>query len=494
MEKEITKILEGFTLDLSAEERNASLESLLQLLLRVEDNLEQSPSYHGKTVSEIRRLFDRALPEEPQPITSVLEEVERKILPHSTFNIGPYYQSYVTSCSNHAGFMGQVISTFLNQNATKWHLASAAAELEQLCIEWIKTFMGLPTDSGGVLVSGGSAANLTCLTVARNQMIGLDVKKRGMYGRQPLVLYISSEVHYCVEKAAEILGIGSDYVRKIPVHSDLTLDCDALVQAIEEDLRNGLCPFSVTASAGTVNTGVIDPLNRVADLCDQYGLWFHVDGAYGGLAAAVPEVVSLYRGLERADSIAVDPHKWLYVPFEAGCALFKREKEITATFSHVPDYLIADRTGQQRRDYMEYGFQLSRSDRALKIWMTFKVHGAGKLRTAIQQDIEKASYLGARLQESELFEIVAEGPLSIVCYRLHPTGRAYDENQLELLNQELLDTLEADGRVFITGTRVHDTLCLRSCFVNHRTQQRHLDQTVQVLEELGSKVLAKSAV
>ena len=488
--KEITTLLEGFTLDLPATERDAALEKLMGMLMRLEDELDDLPAYHGKGISEIRGLFDRQLPREPHSISAILDEVEEKMLTNTTFNIGPYYQSYITSCSNQAGFMGQVISSFLNQNNTKWHLASTAAELEQLCVEWIKTFMGLPVDGAGVLVSGGSAANLTCLTVARNQMAGLEVKKKGLYGQKPLVLYISSEVHYCVEKSAEMLGIGSDYVRKIPVHADLTINCDVLLRTIEEDLSHDLRPFCVVASAGTVNTGMVDPLEKIADICDRYRLWFHVDGAYGGVASSVTQVAPLYRGLERADSIAVDPHKWLYVPLEAGCALFKREEEIPATYSHVPDYLVADKAGQQRRDYMEYGFQLSRSDRALKIWMTFKTFGASNLQTAIEQDIEKTRYLANKLRRSELFEVVAQGPLSIVCYRLIPKYRQhYTEAELEVLNQKLLDDLESDGRIFITGTRVHKKLCLRSCFVNHRTQQRHLDFTLSVLEELGRKVL-----
>ncbi len=481
--------MDGFTLDLPEKEKEKAFQKMMELLNEVETSLEEMPVYHGKTQREIYELFARELPERGEPIAAVLNEVKDKIVPHSTLNIGPYYQSYVMSCSNHAGFMGQIISTFFNQNATKWHLGSVSAELEQLVVRWIKAFMELPADSAGVLVSGGSAANLTCLTVARNEFLGLRVKKEGLYGQKPLVLYTSTEVHYCVVKAAEMLGLGSDYVRKIAVEKDLTIDLIALQQKIEEDKAAGLRPFCIVASAGTVNTGAIDPIDALADICDREELWLHIDGAYGGLAAGVPNVAAHYQGLSRADSIAVDPHKWLYVPFEAGCALFKKEAQMPATYSHLPDYLVADRTKEERRDFMEYGFQLSRSDKALKIWMTFKVLGAEKLKSAIDQDIEKARYLGASMEASDLFEVVATGPLSIVCYRFNPRGNDFSEERLEALNQQLLDRIEEAGKVFITATRVWGKLSLRSCFVNHRAQQRHLDFTFEHLRQLALELI-----
>jgi aromatic-L-amino-acid/L-tryptophan decarboxylase len=481
-----------FSLDLPGNTLQKTLEETLAMLLALQKNLEDKKVYHQKEPSQVAALFDEVLPDQPQAMSDILQEVANKVIPNSTLNIGPYFQAYVMSCSNHAGFIGQVISTFLNQNATKWHLGPASAELEQVIIRWIKAFMQLPVNTSGVLVSGGSAANLTCLTVARNAMMS-DIKKQGLFGQPPLVIYASTEVHHCISKSAQLLGIGSEQVHKIAVNDDFTMDLEALRDQIAQDLSSGFRPFCVVASAGTVNTGAIDPLTEIAALCKQYRLWFHVDGAYGGLAAGLPGLSRYYRGLAEADSIAVDPHKWLYVPFEAGCALFKDEQLLPATFGHVPDYLSADKTTAARRDYMEYGFQLSRSDKALKIWMTFKGQGAENLRKAIALDVEKALYLAQLLKDSPLFEVLTAGPLSVTCYRLNPPELNLSTAAIEALNKRLLAQIEKDGQVFITGTKLHGQTALRSCFVNHRVQRWHLDYTFQVLSHTAEQVLRQSA-
>jgi aromatic-L-amino-acid/L-tryptophan decarboxylase len=481
-----------FTLDAPQEEFREAIDKTTDMLMELYAGLEKAPAFRMRDKAYLEGIFSGPMPVNGEETYRILEQVEQEILPNITMNIGPYFTGYVVSCSSQPGFLGDMISSFLNQNATKWHLGVAAAEMEKLVIRWLKEFLGIRADSNGILVSGGSAANLTCLTVARRMKAKFDINRDGIFSHPPMRIYASSEVHHCVVKSAQMLGIGETNVKIISVDDRMRMNTDELEGQIRKDLDQEFHPFCVVASAGTVNTGAIDPLEKISAICRKYNLWFHIDGAYGGLAASLDPAVSepFSSGLALADSIAVDPHKWLFVPFEAGCALFKRPDDSRVTFSHIPDYLAGDTSeGSFRKDFMEHGFQLSRNFKALKIWMLFKAHGAGKLKQAIEHDILNTRYFTSLIRQSSNFEIMAEGPLSVICYRANPAKLNQTEEELETLNKRLIECIEQDGRVFITGTKVNGKTVLRSCFVNHRTQEHHLIHIFDVLEELLQNLL-----
>ena len=301
--------------------------------------MESKKVFDAGSPDEVAASFAEYLPEEGTDLKDLLNKFERDVLGNATLNIGPHFYSYVLSPGNHAGMAGEFLSVLLNSNPAKWHLGAAGAELEKLVIRWIAQFIGYSEETGGILVSGGSMANLTCLNVARNVKSPSNIAEKGLFGTKPMTLYISEQVHYCVDKAASMLGIGKEHVRKIPTNSDYKMNLKELEKAIVRDQEEGLKPFCVVASAGTVNTGTIDDLEGVAAVCQKYDLWFHIDAAYGGPAAGTELVGKEFKGMEKADSLALDPHKWFYVPIEAGCALVRNRDHLRNTFSLIPEYL-----------------------------------------------------------------------------------------------------------------------------------------------------------
>jgi glutamate/tyrosine decarboxylase-like PLP-dependent enzyme len=460
------------------------------MVVRLYSDLDEKKVFHGKAPAEVQALFDEPLPHEPQGIQNVLESVERDVFGTATLNISSRYLAYVMSGANHVGILGELLAAALNQNCGKWHIAASAAEVERQVLRWIAEFIGYPSETGGVLVSGGSMANLTCLAAARKAKAPFDVAKDGVRAGPPLMIYVSTEGHSCLDKSLEFLGLGRNQLRKIPVRDDFTMDREKLEEQIRKDKAAGYYPICVIGNGGTVNSGAVDPLDDLAELCAKHDLWFHVDAAYGGPAAATQRAGSLFKGIERADSVALDPHKWLYVPFEAGCALVRNAQDLRDTFSIIPDYLRADLGKSERFDFMEYSFQLSRSFKALKVWMTFKAYGAEKLRAAIEENIKTMRYMGTLIERSDDFELLAPVPLSAVCFRYRTRDRQYhhDEEYLSALNKKLLDAVEQDGRIFITGTMIRGKTALRACCVNHRTQPRDVEYALEVLRELGSRI------
>ncbi len=485
--------MKDITLDASPEEFEEQLTKAVEIVLRAYNNLEEVRVFDKKSPSSLHELFDEALPHEATPSQELWQTVEQDIVGNATFSAGPNFFSYVLSPGNQMGLAAELVSSFLNQNASKWHLGPAAAEIEKIALKWVAQFIGYPQDAGGIFVSGGSMANLTCLTVARNQMSDQNLNFEGLYQSAPMMVYMTDQAHYCVDKAMAILGLGRNNIRRIPTDQHLRLRIDLLEQAIKEDLENGLRPFCVIGSAGTVNTGAIDPLEEIAQLCAAYNLWFHVDAAYGGPAAATANLKQQFKGMEIADSLALDPHKWLYVPIEVGCSLFKNPNHQKDTFSLVPEYLKVDKTADLgRTDFMEYGPQLTRSFRAMKVWMTFKAYGANKLSANIQHDIDKVEYLRSLLEKRSDFEVLAPAPLSILCFRLNPAQTNMSPQELDDLNTRLLHSLEQDGRVFITGTRINEATALRVCIVNHRTQMRHIDRLLSIVVDAAEQLLQTS--
>lgn len=476
------------SLDVPARQFKRWIEETGELIVDYYEEKSDKKVFAGKTAEEVIALLDEPLPEDGAEIETVLTEVREKVLESITNSAGPKYFGYITGGGNQVAVLAEMIKASLNQNNLKWHSSPASTEMERLVMRWVAAFIGYPETGAGVLLSGGSVANFNCLAVARKIKSPVDVAEEGVYGSPPQTVYVSAEGHSSFDKAVDMLGLGKRYLRKIPVDEAQRIIPEALDEAIRKDKDKGLHPICGIGVAGTTNTGAVDDLNAVADICEKHDIWYHVDAAYGGPAAGVVGVSHLFDGIDRADSVVINPHKWMFVPFEAGGVLVKNPEHLRATFSTIPDYLKSDKTGETRTDLMEYNLPLTKEFKALKVWMTLKAYGARKIRETIRKDIDKAGYLVEKITKEPTLELMAPAPLSIVCFRYRPTGAIRSEKELNRINDALIHKVEQDGRIFLTGTKIRGATAMRVCFINHRTERRHIDELVDVVLEIGEDV------
>jgi glutamate/tyrosine decarboxylase-like PLP-dependent enzyme len=361
--------------------------------------------------------------------------------------------------------------------------------VESAVLSWCKEMMGFPAEASGLLVSGGSMANLVGVTVARNRLAGFDIRGEGLQSDRPrLVMYGSTEMHSSLQKTVELIGLGSSALRKIPVNAEYQIEISALKKAIRADRKAGLRPFCVVGNAGTVNTGALDDLEALSEISSGEGLWMHVDGAFGALARLAPDLRRLVAGLEKADSLAFDLHKWMYMPFEVGCILVRREEDHRRAFSLTPDYLSRAERGLAAGThwFSDYGIQLTRGFKALKVWMSIKEHGVEKYGRLIQQNVDQARYLAGLVDASPVLERLAPVPLNIVCFRYRAPGYGHEESNH--LNQELLIRLHESGIAAPSSTTLGGRYALRAAITNHRSRREDFDILVQAVERLGKEL------
>ena len=466
----------------------ADLMHAVRLIRDRYQSLEDAKIFPGHSVQQVRGWFDEPLPTHGTSSTLLLDDVKSTVLDPATLNIGTRMFSYVVSGGNQVGMIADLITAAINQNVAKWHLAPSMTEIERRVLGWTSDFMGLHHHGGGAMVSGGSAANLTGLTVARNIFLEQEnIREKGLFGMKPLVVYASTETHNSIDKSIQFLGIGTAHYRKIPVLKDFTIDVEALQHQIMLDRADGLQPFCIVGNAGTVNTGAIDPLHTLADMAEETGMWLHVDGCYGGLVAGIDGFKDAYTGLDRADSIAVDFHKWLYQPYEVGCTLVKNWDILKRTFHTHADYLDTIQSASDRFDITAHHFDLSRNGKALKVWMSFKAYGSDLIKQMITKDIHLAAYLAQRITESNRFEVMSTGPLGITCFRLKGKPGLSD-TQTDSLNSQLVEALERDGRIFLMGTKLHGRQVLRACIINHRMQEKDIDYLLGVVTDVAASL------
>lgn len=486
-----TTLDEGASLDSTPTRFREDLRQASDLVVRLHEVLDRAKVTPSKSRAAIASLFEEPLPDDPQPMESILRSVEQKIFANSTLCSNPRFFGYINGSGNQAAVVGELLAAAINQICAKWHFSPAASEVERRVIRWIAEFIGYPPDAGGCLLTGASAGNLAGLALARTQKAPFDADSLGMRPGPPLAAYGSEEGHASLEKCMALLGMGRRQLRRIGVHDDFTIDLEGLERRIAADRASGHHPICVVGTAGTTNTGAIDPLEGLAGLCRAQGLWFHVDAAYGGPAARTNMAGALFRGLDQADSVVVNPHKWLFLPVEVSCILVRRASALRDTFRITADYLHAegDTSGDGLLDFKDYGQQLSRSFRALKVWMTFKAYGARRLRAAIESNIEIMRYLADRIDEAPDFGRLAPVPLSVVCfqYRTSDVARQADQDYLDRLNSRLLDALERDGRVFLSGTKIRGRTALRACSVNHRLRRSDVDFLLDVIRDVATK-------
>lgn len=438
---------------------------------------------------EVRGRFAGPAPRRPEGAEQAYADFVQDVLPYPTGNIHPRFWGWVMGNGTPFAALSEMLAATMNPNVGG---ADHAANLvEAQVIEWCKEITGYARESTGILVSGGSMANLVCLAVARNAMAGFDIRKLGVAGaRRPMTLYASSETHSSVQKAMELLGLGDDACRRIPVNDQYEMDLAALEKAIGEDRAAGRQPFCVVGNAGTVNTGAIDDLASLAELCRREKLWFHVDGAFGAIAALDPEYRARLRGMEQADSLAFDLHKWMYLPYEAGCVLVRHPEAHRATFSLTPGYLTHATRGTAAGDlwFSELGPQLSRGFRALKVWMCIKEHGLDRFAELVRGNIAQARHLASLVEREPELELLAPVPLNIVCYRYRAAG--LDEDALNELNAELLIRLQESGVAVPSNAMLNGRYALRVANTNYRSTSEDFDLLVRETVRVGRRLKA----
>ena len=443
-----------------------------------------APNYAGKTKAAI----NVALPNEGRPLAELLDEC-RTVFDLSRHNGHPRFFGYVASPSTPVGAYADLIASALNANITCWRSGPAGTEIEQTVVRWLGSLIRYDDNSKGLLTSGGSMANMIALLIANRRKGGTEAARKGLWNAgPPMTIYASEEVHMSIPKAADILGIGRDQVRTVSCDEGQRMRVDELVKRIKADTSDGLRPCCVVASAGTTNTGAIDPFNEIADVAREFDLWFHIDGAYGAPGVLDQRKTERFAGLERADSVSLDPHKWLYVPVDAGCLLFRDAAAAVATFStEEADYIKVHGLSEDAAfAYWDYGVELSRRFRALKVWLTLGYYGARRLAESISNDISMAAYMGELVSEADDFELLAPVELSICCFRYVPQNGG--DVDLDQLNEKIMAAVQKDGRAYLSNATVNGKFALRACITNFRTTKADIEETLDVVRAVASSL------
>jgi aromatic-L-amino-acid/L-tryptophan decarboxylase len=436
---------------------------------------------------KVKKEFRKTLPQQPGNIFEVYQEFKENILPYPGGNIHPKFFAWVQGTGTPMGAFADLLAGVMNSNVAIGD--QSALYVDKQVINWCKELLNFPADGSGMLVSGGSIANITALIVARNTIIA-NAKNSGVYAAPgKLTAYCSAETHNCLGKAAEVIGIGNENLRKIPVNGNYEIDIELLKNKIKEDKKAGLVPFCIIGNAGTVNTGAIDNLEDLLKIARAEKIWFHIDGAFGALAKLVPAFQSRLQAIEQADSVAFDLHKWMYMQYEVGCVLFKNAEAHKKAFAAPASYLTGHDRGMAAgpETLSNYGMELSRGFKALKVWMSLKEHGAEKYAALITQNIDQSFYLGKLIEQHTELELIAPVTMNVVCYRYNPGN--LDDEQLNILNKELLMRMHEQGVAAPSSTILHGKYVIRVANVNHRTRLHHLNEMIAGTIKIGDLLM-----
>jgi aromatic-L-amino-acid/L-tryptophan decarboxylase len=437
-------------------------------------NIRSDPVIASLPRADLNKALMAPAPAGPTDFDSIVATLEQHVFPYHAREPHPGFLAYIPSCPTFPALLGDWIATGYNFFSGVWPVAAGPNEIEMVVLEWIREWMGLDSGASGLLTSGGSAANTTAVVAARHAAVekGGDIRK--------LVVYTSAQAHSSVVRAAWVAGIARDNVRVVDMDDRFRMNAESLRMAIESDRAQGAEPFLVVASAGTTNTGSVDPIDDIANVCLQYGLWLHVDAAYAGFAALTAEGKKLLGRLDRADSLTLDPHKWLFVPFECGCLMVREPSRLADAFRISPEYLRDVEPGEEEVNFADRGVQLTRYSRALKIWFSVKYFGTEVIAAAIQDAMERARLLESLVKSSPDFEILSPAQFGIVCFRARPASA--DEADMDSLNEKINARVVEGARFLISSTRLNGMFSLRICTLGYRTTHddiRNLFETIQ---------------
>ena len=503
--------LRASSLDVSDDAFRALADRAVALVTDYFATIRELPIFPSRSANEVAEQLDASLPwDGPDPLDELFHDC-RRIIANSRHTSHPRFFGYVASPATPVGAFADLIASALNQNVPAWRSAPAATHVERTTIRWLAQLIGYTNDASGLLTSGGSMANLNAFYVAHrtkarryaqqmsDRPMASDISHTGLWRASPaMTLYVSDQAHHSLIKAADILGIGRDQVRVIETDERFRLNVPFLRERIEADLEAGLRPFCIAATAGTVNTGAVDPLIEIAAVAEKFDLWLHVDGAYGAPAALDPGKRPLFTGLARADSVTLDPHKWLYTPLDCGCLLLREPQLARAAWTQIEgaEYIkIFEQSDDESFAFFDYGTELSRRFRALKLWLLLRYYGVPRLAAAIAEDNALAAYMAEQLERADDFELLAPVQLSICCFRYLPVQarraltqadeatRARMEGELNQLNERIVRAVQRGGRAYISNAILRGRFALRACIINFRTTRRDIDLTLDIIRE-----------
>ncbi|MEN3001316.1 MAG: aminotransferase class V-fold PLP-dependent enzyme [Armatimonadota bacterium] len=466
-------------LELSPETMRQMGYRLIDLLVDYWQSLPQQPIGRRPPREELEPLLAEPLPTTPQPFEQVLQEFQQKVLPNIVHVDHPRYFAFVPAPNNYVGALADALAAGTNIFVGTWMVGAGATQVERVVMDWLRQLLGMPETAGGLFVSGGSVANLVALTAARQHRLGENFS-RG-------VAYFSDQTHSCVERALRLLGFRKEQLRILSADERFQLPLHALQAQIEADRAAGWQPFCVVANAGTTNTGAVDPLPELVALCRREGLWLHVDGAYGAAMILTEEGKHLLEGIGEVDSLAIDPHKGFYQPMMAGCTLVRELEHLRNAFRILPPYLQDKERGLPGIDLCDYGVELSRGFRALKLWMSLKVFGLEAFRQAMEHNLHLARYAEGRLRERAHWQIVSPATLGIVAFRYAPPN--LPDEGADALNRALVEAMLADGFALVSSTLLRGRVTLRMCTLNPRATEADVDETIQRLDRFARRLL-----
>jgi aromatic-L-amino-acid decarboxylase len=476
--------------DMSAAEFRRHGRELIDWIADYFERVEQLPVLAQTEPGELIAKLPAAPPETGEPMEEIVADVDRLILPALTHWSHPAFFAYFATSTSAPGIFGEMLSAAFDVKALLWRAAPAAQELEEVALSWLRQMTGLPETFGGIIYDTASVSTLHAIAAAR-EGLGLRVREDGMSGRADLPLlrvYSSEQAHSSVEKCAITLGLGQRSLRKIPADAEFRMDAAALARAVEEDRAAGHLPFCVVATVGTTSTSSIDPVPAIAEVCERERLWLHVDAAYAGSAAVVPELRHILEGSERADSLTLNPHKWLFTPFDLSVLYTRRMDMLHRAFSLVPEYLRTLEEGRAGvRNHSEYGVQLGRRFRALKLWMVLRYFGREGLAARIREHCRLARLFASWVESTPGWELLAPAPLSLVCFRACPPRDGEPEGEraarLDRLNERIMHAVNATGEAFLSHTKLDGRFTLRLAVGNIRTTERHVARAWQLLRD-----------
>jgi aromatic-L-amino-acid decarboxylase len=432
---------------------------------------------------DVRGALPDHAPEQGEPFEQIFEDFERILVPALTHWNHPGFFAYFPATTSASGVLAEFLSAALNQQAMLWRTSPASTELEEVSLAWLRRLLGLPDVFEGVIYDTASISSLHALAAARQAAVP-HVREQGLAARAdvgPLRIYCSEQAHSSIDKAVLMLGLGHSSLRRIPVDEAFSMRADALRAALDDDRREGVTPVAVVATIGTTSTTGVDPVGAIADICRARGIWLHVDAAYAGVTAMLPECASHFTGWEQADSIVVNPHKWLFTPFDLSAFYCRRMDVVREAFSLVPDYLKTAEGARGVRNLMDTGVQLGRRFRSLKLWMILRHFGAARLRDVLREHIRLAHEFADRIDAHPDFERLAPVPFGAVCFRAHPRGLALGARELDLFNERLLDAVNAGGDVFLSHTRLDGAFVIRIAIGHLRTTSEHTTRAWELL-------------
>jgi aromatic-L-amino-acid/L-tryptophan decarboxylase len=467
-------------------ELRAALEQAAEWCASYLDRVGDLPVLARVEPGEIAAALPEHAPAAGEPLADILADVDRILIPGITHWNHPGFMAYFGISGSPPGILGETIAATLNVNAMLWRTSPAATELEERVLRWVAELIGLPAAWFGEITDTASASTMYALAAAR-EAAGLDIRTRGMAGRSdlpPLRMYTSDQAHSSVEKACIALGLGQEGLHKIPSDAAYRMHADLLAEAVAADVAAGVRPLAVVATVGTTSTTSIDPIAEIADVAARHDMWLHVDAAYGGSAAVVPEMRGVMDGCERADSVVVNPHKWLFTPVDCSLLYTRRPHDLKAAFSLVPAYLTTPEDGGVT-NLMDYGLSLGRRFRSLKLWMVIRAYGADGLAGLISGHIELARRLAAAVDAEAGWELLAPVPFSTVCFRFHPAG-VDDEGELRRLNEAIIEHVNAEGRAFVSHTDLGGRYAIRVAIGNMATEAEHVDAAWELMREAAA--------